>query len=131
MSKKQRIVASIALAGALGFAGVGCGSSGSSASFCDTLKANSKVISSADFSSKDAMNKASDVLNQLKSSAPSEIKSDVELLADAINKLKDVDLKDPASAAKVMKDFDQKKLETASDNVEKYAKDTCKIDMGS
>ncbi len=116
MSSLKRGFAAAFLVGTLSLAGVACSSSSSSSgSFCDVAK----KADSADLSPSDG--KAfTEMLNKLKSSAPSEIKDDIATLADGIEQAQ----KDPTK-------LDEKKLSAANANIEKYLKDKCGIKINS
>lgn len=118
MTSIKRTIGAVGLTGALFFAGFGCSSSGSTASFCK----NAKTADAKNFSPTDGK-KFNDMLDKLESSAPSEIKGDIKTLADAMTTLQ----KDPSK----VKDLDQAKLKKASDNIEKYLKDKCGIQTSS
>jgi len=99
---------------ALALGACGGGGGGSSSAFCSKAK---------DLKALDEETDQKKVLEEAKkaaSSAPSEIKDDMKTLVDGLEKLIDGDF----SAAT------DPKFETASDNVEKYAKDKCGIDLG-
>ena len=126
MHSIKRTLGSVALVGTLFVAGVGCGSSGNKASFCS----NAKKYSGKDFDA--ASGKTfTEAMNNLKSSAPSEIKDDMNYIAEWASKFQNVDQNDPKAAAEAVKGLDQKKLEKASNNIEKYLKDKCGIDTSS
>lgn len=73
------------------------------------------------------MNQAKAAVGDLKASAPDEIQSDVNLLADAVDTLANLDFSDPKAMQDVGSKVDSDKLDKASDNIEAYAKKHCKI----
>lgn len=115
----KRTVGSLAIVGTLFFAGVGCGSSSSQASFCD----QAKKVDANDLGPADGK-KFTDMLEKLQSKAPSEIKGDMATLVNAFTAMQ----KDPT---KMPENLDEKKIEKASANIEAYLKDKCGIDSSS
>lgn len=131
-SLSKRIVAPVALTVALGFGSIACGSKGSSAdSFCSTLKrlSSDKSMTLASMSTKDGQKKLKSAFGELESSAPADIKPSVQVISDALDKMSSVDLNNPADSAKLSKEIDQTKLKAASDKLDKYAKDTCHVQL--
>lgn len=126
MPSTKRTIGAFALAGSLAFGGFACGSSGSKASFCS----NAKKYTAKDFKSADSKEFLS-AMDTLKSSAPSEIKGDMTYIADWSKKMQSIDTSNPQSAADAMKGMDEKKLQAASDKIDKYLKDKCGIDTNS
>lgn len=115
---------SAAVVGLLIVIGTACGGGGGSASqasFCGSLKDGvSKYANLGDMSDPKTMNDAVTFLRGLESKAPSEIKADMKIMVDAM-------------AAFVQKGTvpDLAKLEAASNNLTKYAKDKCGVDLDS
>jgi hypothetical protein len=90
-------------------------------------QANLKFEDVLDPSKVDALLSAFD---QLVKSAPSEIKADMNTLNDAIKKERD-NVKAGKSPDEGLNASDEAKLTTASNNIEKFAKDKCGIDLNS
>lgn len=140
MKPITRLLAPTLMVGALFFAGASCSSGGSStASFCSTMKKwkdsdafnsnSSSQPGSKEFEAN--MKKAQQAVDEMKSSAPTEIKGDVTTLADAVDTIANLDYTDQAAVAKASSKLDQKKIDAATKNISKYTKDECKIDLGS
>ena len=123
----------------------GGGGGGSTSAFCDTLKKDKDkfdaLSDSSDLNSKQSESAALAAFNDLVKKAPSEIKGDMQKLADGLKQLETVssslesafskgDFEKAssieASASNLSSDF-----EKASKNVEKFAKDKCGIDLTS
>lgn len=125
MSLMKRALIPIVIVGALCVGTVGCSSSSDSSSggaFCD--KAKSADLENIDDDSPEFV----DALKDLEKSAPSAIKDDMKLLTDALVKIQDLDTSDPEAMLDALEDFDQDKLEKASENIQAYLKDECGID---
>lgn len=126
MHSTKRTIGAVALTATLFFGGFACSSGGSNASFCTNAKKyTGKTLddpSTKEFSA---------AMEDLRSSAPSEIKSEMNYVADWAKKLQDIDPTDPKAAANAMKGFDEKKMTAASDKLDKYLKDKCGIDSKS
>ncbi len=130
MRRTTKLLGPLLLTATLGFTSVACSSSsGSASSFCDTLKKSESSIKDADLDNKDAAKKAVEAMKQLEKNAPSEIKGDMQTIRTAMEALAKVDSSDPSSAAKAMEGIDMEKMQKAGDNLQKYAKDKCGIDM--
>jgi hypothetical protein len=138
------------LVGAAVFGGVlvACGggsSSGSQQAFCDALKKDVSAFSDlsdrSDLTNSQSLSIAQAAFDDLAKKAPSEIKSDMQILTRALKSV--FSAADELSSAAKSKDLsklsdleqqfsDQNKgIEQAQKNVEKYAKDKCGIDLGS
>jgi hypothetical protein len=110
--------------------------SGSEASFCKELKKDVALFSDSSDSS-DTSNVA-DALDRLAKAAPSEIRSDMQAVAEATKKQLEIfesigsDFSDLDSALSEFSDsIDTAKLDKAQKNVEKFAKDKCDVDLSS
>ena len=117
--------AAIVLVVGLSACGGGGGGSGSASGFCDKVKGATISFDNVDFTKPDEAKKAAIALRDIANSAPSEIKSDALKLADALDKFVAGDISEFLAADK------QKELTDASDNVTKYIKDKCGIDINS
>lgn len=133
MHAPRRIVASLTLAGLLAAGGFGCSSSkgGTNGDFCTKLRKYSqdKALNGGGTDTA-SMNKALAAFNDLASSAPSAIKPDVDEMKKVLDAYKQIQ-KDPTKAASFAAQIDTKKMTTATANIEKYAKDTCKVNINS
>lgn len=113
----------------LGFGAISCGGSGGSAdSFCSTFL-KFKDSDSLDFSGladKSAAKKVQAAFDELESNAPAEIKDDIKTLAEAMDVIAGLDTKNPTAMAEAAKKLDQKKVEAASERLEKYTEKNCK-----
>ena len=107
------IVTGLGLA-ACGGGGGGGGGGASVTSFCSLVKKDNADLKNA--TSKDALAAVRD----LEAKAPSAIKGDLKTLLDTI---------DSVSASKVPSTEQAKKAETASQNIQKYVKDECHVDL--
>jgi hypothetical protein len=112
-------------------------SGGSQQSFCDTAK---KVQNDAElgnaFDDPAKIDKTLTAFQQLTDAAPSEIKSDMETINDALKKIGAAvksagsdQGKQLSAVLAAVSSLDQAKLEQASQNVDKFAKDKCGIDL--
>jgi hypothetical protein len=117
----------------------GSGGGGSTASFCDTVKKfkDDAQLENA-FSDPTKLDKIATAFDQLTKSAPSEIKTDMNTLNDAIKKIVAAVKaagSDPSKAFGAIlaasASFDQAKVTQASNNVDKFAKDKCGVDLSS
>jgi hypothetical protein len=117
----------------------GSGGGGSTASFCDTVKKfkDDAQLDNA-FSDPTKLDKIATAFDQLTKSAPSEIKTDMNTLNDAIKKIVAAVKaagNDPSKAFGAIlaasASFDQAKVTQASNNVDKFAKDKCGVDLSS
>lgn len=77
------------------------------------------------------MKKTQQAIDEMKASAPAELKDDVTTLSDAIDTLAHLDYTDKAAVAQAGSKLDQTKLDAATKNISKYTKDECKIDLDS
>jgi hypothetical protein len=121
----MRKVLSFTLAGLFAIGLVACGgddNSGSSGDFCTMARAYEAANKNNDNPSSSEVEKA---LNDMKSNAPSEIKDDINKIADAYQAFKDAG-SDPAKLQKLA--AKEEELTKATDNVTKYLNDTCGID---
>jgi hypothetical protein len=105
--------------------GGGGGGSGSASGFCNKVKGATISFDNVDFTNTDDAKKAAIALRDIANSAPSEIKPDALRLADALDKFVAGDIQEFLASDK------QKELTDASDNVTKYIKDKCGIDINS
>ena len=110
--------------------------SGSEAAFCKELKKDVALFSDSSDSS-DTSNVA-DALDRLAKAAPSEIRSDMQSVAQATKKQLEIfesigsDFADLESALSEFSDsIDTAKLDKAQKNIEKFAKDKCDVDLSS
>lgn len=104
-----------------------CSSGGGSnqAAFCATLKkANTdKSLEDSSTPTKQQAAKVQKIFNDLSDNAPSAISADVNTIKDAYPKIVSND------AAFLKDKQNQQKVQTALKNLEKYSKDTCKVDL--
>lgn len=119
MPSITRTIGSLALVCTLLFAGAGCGSSGSKASFCDKAKAADK--SNVDPSDGKAF---AALLTDLQASAPSEIKGDLKTLNDFV-------ANSQKNAGQAPTKAEQEKAQKASEDIQTYLKDECGIETSS
>jgi septation ring formation regulator EzrA len=125
MIRKFALIPAVVLVATFGLAACGGSSSGSSSSFCTDLKSLSEKgdsIIPSDATDSQKYSQAVDELKKLQKKAPSEIKSDLSTMIDALEKLQKGDLNaitDPNFA---------KKVEAAAKNIENYSTKTCKIE---
>jgi hypothetical protein len=117
--------AAMLLAVVLSACGGGGSKSGSASSFCDRVKGAQISFSAVDFTNLDEAKKAASALRDIANTAPSDIKPDAQKLADALDKFAKGDVAEFLNADK------QKELITASDNVAKFVKDECGIDINT
>jgi hypothetical protein len=131
--------------GALAACGGGGGGGGSQQAFCDTLKKDVAVFSDldnqSDLGDTQVLQEASKALDDLAKKAPSEIKADMDKVAKGVkdsigvfDQLSDaIKEGDTSKLSDLDKQFsDQNKgFEQATQNVEKFAKDKCGIDLNS
>jgi hypothetical protein len=117
--------AAVVLAVGLSACGGGGGGSGSASGFCDKVKGATISFDNVDFTNTDDAKRAAIALRDIANSAPGEIKPDALKLADALDKFVAGDIQEFLAAEK------QKELTDASDNVTKYIKDKCGIDINS
>lgn len=137
MSFTKRFLAPAAVTVALCFTGAACGgSSGSSASFCDSLKkwqAQEDTFEDAGMPGSDEFDKAAaqakEALAEFENAAPAEIKGDVQTLAKAMTAFADLDTSDPAAMATALEDIDQDAVEQASKNITDFAEKECDVDL--
>jgi hypothetical protein len=138
------LVGVVVFGGALMACGGGS-SSGSQQSFCDALKkdvsAFSDLSDQSDLDNSQSLSVAQAAFDDLAKKAPSEIKGDMETVAKGVKAA--FSSQDEFSSAAKNSDFsklsdlarefsDQNKgIEQAEQNVEKYAKDKCGIDLSS
>ena len=139
------VVGVVVFGGALVACSGGGSSGGSQQAFCDALKKDEKVFS--DLSDQSQLNDAQSLslttkaLDDLANKAPSEIKADMQTVAKGVKNLAGVfsQLNSALSGGDVSKlsDFEKsfsdqnKGFEQSTQNVEKYAKDKCGIDLTS
>ena len=134
------IVAVAACSSGGGSGGVSAGGSGvptgGGGDFCGTLKNDvatfAKLGNTSSLDSKQLIT----VLQDLANKAPSEIKSDMQTLVDFYKKSIDLQSQisaDPSKAASLGSDFasDSTKLQTATTNIEAFAKTKCGVDLNS
>ena len=114
-------------------------SGGSTASFCTKVKSLQKDADlNKAFEDPSQIDKAVSAFQQLTDAAPSEIKADMNTINDAVKKIgaavKSAG-KDPSkqfgAIIAASAGIDQKKVEQAQSNVEKFAKDKCGVDLNS
>ncbi len=133
--------------GALVACSGGGGGGASQASFCDELKKDKATFDQFNSGNADALtdetkfNAAVKIIDTLNSKAPSEIKSDMQTLDNAVHDLQKAlpDLlkaessSDFAKIASIGSQFSDQngKIEQASKNVEKFAKDKCGVSLSS
>ncbi len=125
---------------------------GSSGDYCSDLKDAKKEVDAlkgGDFSD---LEKTTDAMNELADEAPDEIKEDWEILVNGVQKLVDalkkaglddddmatlqsgqipdgVDMTALQSLMTEIKALDTEEFQTAGDNINKHAKDECKVDL--
>jgi hypothetical protein len=99
---------------------------GSESAFCDKVKSYDDK-SSDDLSVKDTIK----ALKDLKASAPSEIKDDLQTVIDFTERLANVDTNDPAALASAYGNIDTDKLSSASNNLDQYVEKNCGITLSS
>lgn len=138
MTFTKRFLAPILTVATLCFAGAACGGgSGSSASFCDTV---SSLKDNASFLDSDGATPGSDefddqmktikgVYDDLQANAPDEIADDIATLSEAMNALAGVDFTDTEALMEASSQVDSDKLDKATENVSRYAKDECGVDL--
>ncbi len=126
--------------GALVACSGGGGGGASQASFCDELKKDKATFDQFNSGNADALtdetkfNAAVKIIDTLNSKAPSEIKSDMQTLDNAVHDLQKAESSsDFAKIASIGSQFSDQngKIEQASKNVEKFAKDKCGVSLSS
>jgi hypothetical protein len=95
--------------------------SGDSA-YCDALKSNEDAAKASSANIKDSIDK----MKEVRDKAPSEVQDDWDVLIDYLQRSEDAK-GDPEQAGDLAKDAD--KVTTATQNISKHAKDSCKIDI--
>ena len=95
----MRTIGSLALVGALALGGAACGGGGSSASFCSELKSQSSELSKPNMSDSEALKKSAAAFKSLEAKAPAEIKDDMKVLADYLDKVANTDTSNLSAAA--------------------------------
>lgn len=126
----------VVVIGAVAFLAFRGDSSGSTASFCDDAKK-----AAADSAGQDATNdpaklaQAVAAFDRLAKESPAEIKDDMKTIDDFLHKLQDA-IKQSSkgsdqfgSVLSVFATVDQRKLEAAGANVDRFAKDKCGVDL--
>jgi len=122
--------------------GGGGGGGGSQQAFCDALKNDKKVFSDlsnqSDLTDTQSLQLTTKALDDLVSKAPAEIKSDMQAVDKAVKdsfallgQLSDFTNQDKLSSLDKKFSDENKNIEQASANVEKFAKDKCGIDLTS
>ena len=106
------------------------GSSGSVADFCAKATAAKNDIKFEDIINPARVDAIASAFDQLAKSAPTEIKSDMNTLNDAIKRER-ANVKAGKSPDDGFSGSDNAKLTTASANIEKFAKDKCGLDLNS
>ena len=115
----------------------GGGSGGSVKAFCDTAKKfqNDESLDKA-FNDPSKIDKVLTAFKELTKAAPSEIKSDMQTLEDAINKIGQAvksagndPSKQLGAILAASAGLDEKKLEQAGNNLEKFGKEKCGTDF--
>jgi len=136
--------------------GCGSGSSGADSSYCKELKADKAYFASFNSGNPDIskLDEAFNRMHSLADKAPDAVKDDWKTLDTALTSITDA-LKDAgisfadiakmqqgqipkgadpqklAALAPKLQEMSSAKLETASKNIEKHAKSTCKVTLGS
>lgn len=154
--KKALSLASVALVAVASLTACGGGSSSSADDYCDIYKSAHQDLGDLDFSQLDegSMDQAKDYMDQLKDAAPTDklqsawettsgafdtLTAELDKLGMSMSDLKNINgaddlpkgvsVQDIQHLAKKIKDLDQGgKMEKASQTIEKYGKDTCKVD---
>ncbi len=154
--KKALSLASVALVAVASLTACGGGSSSSADDYCDIYKSAHQDLGDLDFSQLDegSMDQAKDYMDQLKDAAPTDklqsawettsgafdtLTAELDKLGMSMSDLKNINgaddlpkgvsVQDIQHLAKKIKDLDQGgKMEKASETIEKYGKDTCKVD---
>ena len=101
----------------VGLAACGGGGGKSASSFCDLVKASQSKFESADFGDSASFSSYTAALAELVAAAPSEIKGDLQTVANAV-----------AGAQKGTVP-DQAKVTAAITHLDDYAKNTCHVDL--
>ena len=115
------------------------GGGGSTASFCDTAKKFQDDVSlDSAFGDPTKVDNVVAAFDQLAKTAPSEIKADMDTLNDAFKKIGAAAKEAGDDPAKVFSAvfaataaLDQEKIDKAYQNLEKFAKDKCGLDISS
>lgn len=95
--------------------------SGSADAYCDELKSNQDSVKADDDPSKSL-----DLMKKVRDKAPSQVKGDWDTLIDFVEKT-EAAKGDTTKTADLAKDAS--KVTTATQNISKHAKDSCKIDI--
>ena len=139
------LVGVVVFGGVLAACGGGSSSSGSQQAFCDALKkdvgAFSDLSDQSDLTNSQSQSIAQAAFDDLAKKAPSEIKGDMQTVANGVKSA--FSAADQFSSAAKSSDFsklsdldkqfsDQNKgIDQAEQNIEKYAKDKCGVDLSS
>lgn len=100
------------------------GSDKSDSAFCRKVKSYDSQ-SDSNLSAKDTIK----ALKDLKSSAPSEIKDDLQTVINLTEKLTNIDTSNPAAVASAYKNVDTSNIDSASKNLDAYVKQHCGISL--
>lgn len=132
------VVALALIGGGVAFALTrGGGGGGSTKAFCDNARKfqNDESLNKA-FNDPSKIDKAIEAFDELTKSAPKEIKPDMETLRDAVNKIGQAVKSAGSDPSKqfgaviaAAAGLDQKKLDQAGSNVEKFGKENCGVDF--
>ena len=109
---------------------------GSTADFCSTLKADVATFEKLGNEQNLNNDQLIAVMSDLTNKAPSEIKADMQTVLDGVKKFVELSSQlsaDPSKASSLNSSLEgeSKKFETATTNVETFAKTKCGIDLNS